>query len=111
MFHLLNLSLSECTLSEKTKNDYYLFSTLLMCQPLPLSLIPLETERVMVNERLLPGITKILRVAQNFPSIDVDPSELMGSHDVIQSLNSVFVHENPADSASNGVLNLLEALP
>lgn len=86
-----------------------------MCQPLPLSLLPLETERTLVNEKLLPGITKVLRVAQNFPQIDVDPSDRTfwtgygeGSCD---ALNSVFVFENGPKPAENGVLNLLSALP
>lgn len=94
-----------------------MYSTMLMCQPLPYSLIPLETERLIVNERLLPGITKVLRIAQDFPQIDWDPSDKptwegegeCRKHS--QWCSSVFCYENSPDSASNGTLNLLGCLP
>ena len=52
-----------------------MYSTMMMCQPLPYSLVPLETERMILNEWLLPGITKVLRIAQDFPQIDWDPMD------------------------------------
>jgi hypothetical protein len=35
--------------------------------------LPFETERIMLNERLLPGITKVSKMAELFPQIDQDP--------------------------------------
>lgn len=63
VFHLFNQCLAECSFKLKILEDYQMFATMLMCQPLPYSLIPLETERIIINERLLPGITKVLRIA------------------------------------------------
>ena len=47
-----------------------------MSQPLPHSLIPMETNRIMRNERLLPGLTKVLLIGQDFPMLNVGPTEL-----------------------------------
>ena len=88
-------------------------------------MIPLETERILINEKLLPGITKVLRIAQAFPQIDWDPTNQMlwpnigdgspNSENELKRLtelcSAVFVYENGPLAGSNGVLNLLSELP
>ena len=89
VFHIFNMLHADCSFNQKIIDEYYCYSTLLKCQPLPLSLIPLETERTLLNERLLPGIMKVIRIAQNFPTLDLDPSESQTSLNELAS--SVFV--------------------
>jgi len=109
VFHLFNQCLAECSFSSKLLEEYYLYSTILLCQPLPFSLLPLETERTLINERLLPGITKVLRVAQNFPQIDIEPeADYARTYDWC---SSVFLYENGPLGAKNGTINLLKELP
>lgn len=38
--------------------------------PLPYGLLPHEMVEVVDNERLIPGLTKIYRVAEDFPYLD-----------------------------------------
>jgi hypothetical protein len=67
VFHLMNQCLADCNFKSSILDAYHMYATMLMCQPLPFSLIPLETERIILNEKLLPGLTKIQRIAQDFP--------------------------------------------
>ena len=46
-----------------------------MAQPLPHSLLPIETSRIILNERLMPGITKVLLISQDFPQLDISPDD------------------------------------
>ena len=41
-----------------------------MAQPLPYSLLPLETNRIILNERILPGSTKVLQILKDFPQLN-----------------------------------------
>jgi len=75
---------------------------------LPISLIPLETERLLINEKLLPGISKILRIAQNFPVIESEPGTISAAD--IQTASSIFVYSSDSPG-KNATLNLIKSLP
>ena len=47
------------------------YSKIFMTMPLPYSLIALETNRIIQNERVIPGLTKILKISEDFPQINV----------------------------------------
>ena len=84
-----------------------------MAQPLPNSLIALETNRIILNERIMPGITKILLIAKDFPQLNIRP----GSTDIkdtqkmniIHQVSQVFVFEDEHDKEgdTNGTLKLI----
>ena len=92
-------------------------SNMLMSQPLPHSLLPLETNRIIRNERMLPGITKILQIGQDFPILNLSPQELSTwPNPKLAALNQscmVYVFEDWDDLENrdrNGTLKLLEKL-
>ena len=78
----------------------------------------METYRILQNERLLPGITKVLMAAQDFPQIAHPPHDLlkMRRHqaNVMNQIGQVFVYEETFDAVNcekNGTLSLLKKLP
>ena len=80
--------------------------------------MPLETHRIIQNEKLLPGITKVLQISEDFPQLKISPTDIaqLKAHDVsiLNQMQQVFVYEEPTEtqnSAENGTLNLLKTLP
>ena len=63
VFHMLNQALIECCFSLDLEQQILDYTKLFMAQPLPYSLTPLETNRIMLNEQLVPGLTKVLLIA------------------------------------------------
>ena len=48
-----------------------------MTLPQPNSIIALETNKIIQNERIMPGLTKVLKISEDFPQINVlEPSEI-----------------------------------
>lgn len=94
------------------------FSKLFASQPLPHGFLPLETFRILENERLLPGLTKVLRIGQEFPQLTFSPDMLdkMRPHDVtvLSQMMQVFVYEesdDPVNAGNNGTLKLIKCVP
>ena len=58
-------------MEEKLQQMTFDYSKIFMTMPLPYSLIALETNRIIQNERVLPGLTKILKISEDFPQINV----------------------------------------
>lgn len=76
----------------------------------------METNRIILNEHLLPGITKVLLIGQDFPLLNFEPQKLQRTPNLsLQSLNQascVFVYEDtPEGRDKNGTLKLLGTLP
>lgn len=71
---------------------------------MPHGLLPLETHRIVQNERLLPGITKVIQIGEDFPALNVSPVDMasMKSHDltVLNQMPQVFVYEEPTDTVN-----------
>ena len=87
-----------------------------MSQPLPHGILPMETHRIIQNEKILPGITKVLLLAQDFPQLNYSPEAKLRIHDltVLNQMTQVFVYEERADDVNatrNGTLNLIRTLP
>ena len=82
LFTLLNTILLDCKLSQERERNLLKYADTFMSQPLPHGLLPMETHRIIQNERLLPGITKVLQIAQDFPQLNINPEDLakMRSH-------------------------------
>lgn len=59
-FNLINQVLRDCYFSRSLEQQILDYSKVFMAQPLPYSLLPLETNRILLNERVLPGSTKVL---------------------------------------------------
>ena len=66
-FNLINQALRDCYFSKSLEQLILDYSKIFMAQPLPNSLLPLETNRIILNERLMPGITKVLQIMKDFP--------------------------------------------
>lgn len=95
LFSVINQVLTECKLSPARENLISNFAKLFMTQPLPHSIVPLETYRIVQNEKLLPGHTKVLSIVQDFPQLNWQPEKTMKSHDVTvyNQIGQVFVYE------------------
>ena len=53
------------------------YSQIFMTLPQPNSIIALETNKIIQNERIMPGLTKVLKISEDFPQINVlEPSEI-----------------------------------
>ena len=76
LFHLLTKVLIQCKLSPERERRVIAIAKFYMSQPLPHSLLPLETYRVAQNEIYMPGLTKVLLIAQDFPQLSIDPDKL-----------------------------------
>ena len=74
-FHIMNQALQECCFGKQLEQQLLDYSKIFMAQPLPHSLLPLETNRIILNERLMPGITKVLLIAQDFPQLNLSPND------------------------------------
>ena len=66
-FNLINQALRDCYFSKSLEQLILDYTKIFMAQPLPNSLLPLETNRIILNERLMPGITKVLQIMKDFP--------------------------------------------
>ena len=80
-----------------------------MTLPQPNSIVALETNKIIQNERILPGLTKVLKISEDFPQINVlEPSEIEEK----QFFSYVFVYEGTTEdnTGSNGSLNLISDL-
>jgi len=89
-FHLLNQVLCECYFSPRLETQILEYSKFFMAQPLPNGLIPLETNRILLNERIMPGITKILLIARDFPQLNIKP----GSSDLADPQKMNIIHQH-----------------
>mmetsp|Transcript_21653 Transcript_21653/g.29007 ORF Transcript_21653/g.29007 Transcript_21653/m.29007 type:complete len:137 (-) Transcript_21653:2685-3095(-) len=98
LFYLLNRVLIQCKLSHERERTVANFAKFYMSQPLPHSLMPLETYRILQNEIYMPGLTKVLMIAQEFPMLDLAPEKFreIKSHDftVLNQAQQVFVYED-----------------
>ena len=59
LFYVLNRLLIQCKLSHGREQIVASCAKFYMSQPLPHSLMPLETHRILQNEIYLPGLTKV----------------------------------------------------
>ena len=94
----------DCKYSEIQEKIILNASNVLMSQPLPHSLLPLETNRIIYNERLLPGITKVLQIGEDFPMLNISPRDLGTFFQnrtqrlaMINQMVQVFVYEDMGD--------------
>ena len=112
-FNALNSAMIDCKYNEEREMRIYNYSKIFMSQPLPHGLLSLETNRILRNEKLLPGITKILLIAQDFPQLNISSTnfDFWNNHHlaVIGQMSQVFVYEE--ENYANGTLNLLKILP
>ena len=77
---MLNQALRECSFNTALQTSILEYAKVFKAQPLPLGLVPLETNRIILNERLLPGLTKVLQIGDDFPLLSIEPLE-NGEHD------------------------------
>ena len=77
-----------------------------MTLPQPNSLVALETNKIIQNERILPGLTKVLKISEDFPQINVLETQEIEEK---QFFSYVFVYEGTTEknTYSNGSLNLI----
>jgi hypothetical protein len=98
VFHVLNQALRECCFSPQLEQAIFDYTKIFMAQPLPKSLVPLETNRIIKNERLIPGLTKVLQIAHDFPALNIPPDAetLQDSRkmNIIHQVSQVFVYED-----------------
>ena len=59
LFYVLNRVLMQCKLSLGREQIVASLAKFYMSQPLPHSLMPLETHRILQNEIYMPGLTKV----------------------------------------------------
>ena len=74
MFFILNMMLRECFFTQELMQQLLDYTKVFMAQPLPYSIIPLETNRMILNEQMVPGLTKVLMIAQDFPMLNLAPT-------------------------------------
>ena len=117
-FNLINQVLRDSYFSRSLEQLILDYSKIFMAQPLPNSLLPLETNRILLNERILPGITKILQIQKDFPQLNLNwDSKETKDHRLMNIYNQashVFVYEDGSDvpkyRENNGTLNLIYSL-
>ena len=85
------------------------YSQIFMTLPQPNSLVALETNKIIQNERILPGLTKVLKISEDFPQINVLETQEIEEK---QFFSYVFVYEGTTEknTYSNGSLNLIQDL-
>ena len=74
MFFILNMMLRECFFTQELMQQLLDYTKVFMAQPLPYSIIPLETNKIILNEQMVPGLTKVLMIAQDFPMLNLAPT-------------------------------------
>lgn len=76
MFHHLCIILLDCRLSSQMETQLIVTTEILKSQLVTYSILPLETYLLLSNDEVMPGLTKILQMEQDFPYLKWNPEDV-----------------------------------